>query len=236
MIIIKRLIGTLILTVCLVASVAAVADDAAAKPTGNRFEVAIKHFEMKDKKSPPPPHAILFLGSSSIRFWKLDKWFTNMDVINRGFGGSEISDSIYFFDRVVTPYHPRQIVFYAGDNDIAAGKSPEQVAKDFASFTSMVHKTLPGTKITFLAIKPSIARWKLVDKMRQANVLIKKQVQADPRLEYIDTFSALLDPKGQPRKDLFRKDGLHLNEDGYALWTGLLYPHLLMPKEVSPKK
>jgi len=192
----------------------------------NRWEGAIEAFEKRDAVNPPEPGAILFVGSSSIRFWKTDEAFGNLDVINRGFGGSQTSDVVHYMDRIVLPYAPRQIVLYAGDNDIAAGKSPRQVFADTKGFCERVHDTLPDTEILYIAIKPSILRWNLVDKMREANALIREYAQADDRIVFVDVDPVMLDEHGQPREELFMKDGLHLSEEGYALWNGIVGPLL----------
>src|SRR5271166_6572501 len=120
-----------------------------------RWEKAIAAFEEKDKLSPPPRNAIVFVGSSSIHFWNVDKSFPGLSVINRGFGGSELADSVHFAPRIVLPYEPRVVVLYAGDNDLGSGKTPEQVAADFRDFTRSIHSRLPKTRIVFLSIKPS---------------------------------------------------------------------------------
>jgi lysophospholipase L1-like esterase len=191
-----------------------------------RWEKAIAAFEEKDKASPPPRHAVLFVGSSSIRFWDVAKSFPGLDVINRGFGGSELGDSVYFAPRIVLPYEPRTIVLYAGDNDLASGKTPEQVAADFREFTRLVLAKLPRTRIVFVSIKPSPSRWKLVDKSRQTNDLIAAHCKSDERLAYVDVATAMLGADGKPRAELFLSDNLHLNAKGYELWASLLKPHL----------
>jgi lysophospholipase L1-like esterase len=197
-----------------------------------QWEKAIRAFEEQDRQQPPPENAILFAGSSSIRVWDLKKYFPQLAAINRGFGGSKIAECAYFADRIVLPYKPSTIVFYAGDNDIASGVSPEQVFEDFKAFAAKVHAALPGTRIIFISIKPSPARWALVDKMREANKLIRAFVQTDKRLTYVDVEPAMLGPDGKPRKELFVSDGLHLNADGYALWTSLVTPYV---KTLSPR-
>jgi hypothetical protein len=127
----------------------------------NRFENEIKHFEALDKKNPPPQNAILFVGSSMIRKWtSLTRDFPKHQVINRGFGGSYISDSVYFFDRIVKPYHPKVIVFYAGSNDINAGKKPEVVLHDLEEFREKIHQELPEAQFDFISIGTSPSRWK----------------------------------------------------------------------------
>lgn len=195
-----------------------------------RWEKAISAFEEQDEKSPPPKGAILFVGSSSIRLWDLEESFPHHTTINRGFGGSEIADSVHFADRLILKHRPSTIVFYAGDNDIAKGKSPQQVAKDFAEFEKVIHEELPKTKIVYIAIKPSIKRWNLSGKMQQANKLIQAQCQKEDRLIFVDVFPPMLGKDGKPRPELFLNDGLHLNKTGYQVWKEQILPHLPQPE------
>ena len=187
-----------------------------------RFEEAIAAFEQQDAEQMPPQDAILFVGSSSIRKWDTAKWFPDRTVINRGFGGSHMSDLIHFTKRVVLPYRPRTIVLYEGDNDLAGGKSPGRVHADYVQFVRMIRTELPETKIVFIAIKPSLSRWKLIAKIREANQLIKKVTDDDPLLDYVDVDGPMLNDQGMPRPELFADDGLHLNDTGYELWTKLV--------------
>jgi lysophospholipase L1-like esterase len=196
------------------------------RPDFGRWEKEIAAFEEQDRAKPPPRNAVLFVGSSSIRLWKLAQSSPDVPVINRGFGGSQLADAVHFAPRIVLRYRPCLVVLYAGDNDIAAGKTPEQVRADFEAFVRTVHKQLPKTPVAFLAIKPSIRRWKLVEKMRRANALIEEFCKRDTRLRYIDVARPLLGKDGKPRPELFARDGLHLNEKGYALWAALLKPCL----------
>jgi lysophospholipase L1-like esterase len=200
-----------------------------AEPPPDRFarwEKEIRAFEENDRQKPPSHGGIVFVGSSSIRFWKLDKSFPGMDYINRGFGGSQLADSVHFLPRIVLPYEPRTVVLYAGDNDLAAGKTPEQVAADFKEFVQAIHSKLPKTRIVFVCIKPSLARWKLIDKIRNTNELIADFCKSDNRLVYVDVATPMLGPDGKPQRELFLGDGLHLNDTGYGLWAKLLKPHL----------
>ncbi len=203
------------------------------KPPQGRWEKAIEAFEQKDRQRPPPKNAIVFVGSSSIRFWDLKKSFPDLEVINRGFGGSELADSAFYASRIVVKYQPRIVVLYAGDNDIGAGKTPARVFADFKDFVKAVHTPLPQTKIVYLSIKPSIFRWKIVDRMREANSLIEEYCKHGDGLVYLDVGTPLLGPEGKPRPELFRRDGLHLNEKGYVLWTSLVRP-LIAPKDEKP--
>jgi lysophospholipase L1-like esterase len=194
-----------------------------------QWEPAIAAFEKEDAKLPPPKGAVLFVGSSSIRLWKLAESFPNHTVINRGFGGSQIADSVHFADRLVIKHAPSTIVFYAGDNDLAKGKTPEAVARDFGSFVKAIHEKLPDARIIYIGIKPSLKRWNLVQSIREANRLIDAECRDDKRLAFVDLFPAMLGDDGKPRPELFVQDGLHLSEAGYELWTKLLLPHLPKP-------
>jgi lysophospholipase L1-like esterase len=219
-----RLVALCTLTSCAAGSLARCrAED---KPAAAPWESAIQAFERQDRDRPPPKNAIVFVGSSSIRLWDLAKSFPGKEVINRGFGGSQLADSVRYAPRIVVKYEPRRVVLYAGDNDLGAGKSPERVHADFRAFVEAVHRDLPKARIAFISIKPSILRWRLVDKVRQANGLIEADCKKDERLLYVDVFTPMLGDDGKPRPELFVSDGLHLNARGYELWASILGPHL----------
>lgn len=189
------------------------------------WEPEIRAFEKKDHTQPPPPNAVLFVGSSSIRKWTtLADDFPGVTLINRGFGGSQIDDSTAFSSRIIIPYHPRLIVFYAGDNDLAAGKSPAQVFGEYTNFVTVVHAQLPQTRIIFISIKPSLDRWKLRDKIMETNHRIA--ALPEPYLSFVDIYPSMLGPDGTPEKDLFLSDGLHPSEKCYRLWASFIRPYL----------
>ena len=191
-----------------------------------RWEKAIRKHEAKDRRQSPPREGILFVGSSSIVKWDLKKWFPDLPVINRGFGGSQIVDSTHFADRLILPHRPRTVVLYAGDNDIGRGKDADRVVRDYRAFVKKVHEALPKTRILFIAIKPSIKRIKLDGEMTRANTLIREQAAKTEHLEFVDIAAPMRKPDGKPRPELFVKDGLHLSEEGYRLWTSVLRPYL----------
>lgn len=201
--------------------------EAAPEPiTFARWEKAIAAFEAQDRQSPPAKNGVLFIGSSSIRLWGLAKSFPEIPAVNRGFGGSRIADSAHFAHRIVYAHEPRLVVLYAGDNDLFYGKMPEELLADFQAFVRAIHEKLPKTKIAFISIKPSIRRWALIEKIQKANSLIADACKKDDRLTYLDVFQPMLGSDGKPRPELFAKDGLHLNEQGYALWADVVKPSL----------
>ena len=202
-----------------------------AGPTAATWESEIKAFENADKTNPPPKGAVLFIGSSSIRLWKtLAQDFPEHKVINRGFGGSQIMDSVNFVERIVVPYRPRIVVLYAGGNDINSGKSTQQVFADYQSFVTKVHAALPQTRIVYISIAPNPARWAQVEKVKAANQLIENYALQHPHLAFVNVFPHMLGEDGQPRPELFVEDRLHMNAQGYGLWTKILRPYL---KEVQ---
>ena len=202
------------------------ADDRA---TGSeKWEKDIAAFEQADREHTPEKGAILFIGSSSIRMWKtLAEDFPQHRVLNRGFGGSEIADSVNYADRIVVPYAPRQIVLYAGGNDINAGKSPERVIADFKTFVEKVRERLPDTEIDYISIAGNPARWAQVDKVKAVNSAIEAWIKDQPKMRFINVFTAMLGPDGQPKSDIFLPDRLHMNAAGYAIWKEVVGPFLL---------
>ena len=207
------------------------------KSPGARWEKEIKAFEASDAKNFPPADAAVFVGSSSIRMWKtLAEDFTEFPTVRRGFGGSQLSDSALFADRIILPYKPRIVVVYAGSNDIAAGKKPEDVLEQFELLVSKIHATLPDTRIAFISINPSIKREAKQTEVRAANSLIRKFVEGKPLLRYINSHDGLMGPDNRARKELLRADGLHLNAEGYKQWLILVKPAITsLYLEAAPK-
>ncbi len=189
-------------------------------PTEPRFDAAILAFEAADRENPPPRCATLFVGGSTIRFWRtLKQDFPGRTVINRGFGGSTVWEVDHYFDRVVTPYHPREIVFYAGDNDLGIdNRTPDAVYADFVRFMQLKDKALGSTPVWFLAVKPSKARWSLQPQMTEVNKKVQALAGKRNDLVYVDVVTPMLQADGTP-KDIFLADKLHMTPEGYALWT-----------------
>ena len=198
------------------------------KPVALPFEKEILAFEAADKTHPPPQGAILFVGSSSVRLWKtLAQDFPDHKVINRGFGGSQMSDVVRYADRIILRYKPKIIVVRAGNNDIAAGKSPEQVVADFQALVEKIYAALPDANIVFLSLNSAPSRWKNVEKERKVNRLVQDYSAASHRgIIFVDLMTSMLKPDGTLREELFRPDRLHCNAAGYQLWTTILRPVL----------
>jgi lysophospholipase L1-like esterase len=209
--------------VCFALLVGAAAPVQKATAQADKWAKEMAAFDEQDRKD-PAVGGVVFVGSSSIRLWDLAKSFPGLPALNRGFGGSEIPDCINHVDLLVIKHKPRVVVFYAGDNDIANGRTPQQVFDDYKTFVSRIHAALPATKIAFIAIKPSIQRWALVDKVRAANALVRGDAQRDDRLGFVDVDGPMLGWDEKPRKDLFVADGLHMTPKGYAVWTALVRP------------
>lgn len=220
-----RLSGSLIAFASLVCAPHVVCQTAVSAPL--RWVSDIERFEAADRRAFPVAGSIVFAGSSSIAQWPtLNKDFGYVPVVNRGINGSGLYDNVQSLDRIILPYKPPVVVLYAGENDIAEGRAPEQVLQDFQIFVSKLHAQLPATRIVFVSIKPSIARWPLANKMREANRLIKDYTHKDKRLAYVDVFTPMLDASGKPRGELFLPDGLHMNARGYSIWRRVIAPVL----------
>jgi lysophospholipase L1-like esterase len=189
-------------------------------------------FAAIDRDHPPPERPIIFVGSSSIRLWStLQADMAPLPVLNRGFGGSQLSQVVYNLDQTVIHYRPRAVVLYAGDNDLDSrfrtGRTPEDVAREFREFVARVAMAVPDARIYYLSMKPSRQRWEDWPKEHAGNTLIAQICAGDPRLRYIDVATPMLAAGAPPPSDLLMPDGMHPSPKGYALWTSIIKPKLL---------
>jgi lysophospholipase L1-like esterase len=218
--------GLIVLTLASVFA-ATLGMDAQAPIDPNRFEKDIQKFEAADKANPPAKGSIVFIGASSFARWtNLAESFPDLKVVNRGFGGSELSEAIKYAPRVVLPHAPRIVVLYAGENDLNRGLTPDAIAADFDTFSTLIHTSLPSTRIVVIGLKPSLLRWKLRDGMQQTNAMIRTRCAADPQCTYVDPWPSMIGADGTPKPEFFVADGLHLTPEGYKAWTQMLQPHL----------
>ena len=192
-------------------------------PDPNRFQNEIQEFRQWDRKNAVPENPVLFLGSSSIRMWMTAEWFPGLPVVNRGFGGAHISDLVYYKQDILLKYsQPEVIVFYCGGNDVAGKKPAEQVIEDFNQFWTVVQNQFPGTLLIYIPIKPCPSRWNIWETEQKVNEQIYRMCETDPLLYYADTASPMLKTGTPPADSLFIEDGLHLNDNGYRIWTAVV--------------
>ena len=193
----------------------------------NRWESTIQKFEAEDALHAPVKGGVVFIGASSIVRWEnLAQSFPDLRVVNRGFGGSELADSVKYATRVVIPHAPRIVVLYAGENDLNRGVSPETISADFAQFYDVIRKALPSARVVVIGLKPSLLRWKLRDGMHATNKLIRAHCESKTACAYVDPWPFMIGKDGTPKPEFFVPDGLHMTPEGYKAWTQMLRPYL----------
>ncbi|MCF8406258.1 MAG: G-D-S-L family lipolytic protein [Chitinophagaceae bacterium] len=195
------------------------------------FQDEIDVFIKKDSIAMPAANSILFVGSSSFNYWKdISNYFPGYPIINRGFGGSSLTDIIHFNQETILKYKPKQIYIYCGENDIAASDTitPQIVFERFKTLHSIIRTHL-GNKIPvlYVSIKPSVARWSMEEKFVAANTLIRDFINKQKHTQFLDVHSAMLDSNGMVYKDIFIADMLHMNSKGYAIWQKIIAPTLV---------
>lgn len=187
-------------------------------------------FKKKDSVKAAPSNAILFVGSSSFTMWKnVGDQFPGYTIINRGFGGSTLTDVIKYTYDIILPYQPKQVVIYCGENDLATADSvsADEAVNRFKTLFGMIRTNLPKANICFISMKPSPSRAHLQNKMKAANTSIKKFIANQKNAAFIDIYGAMLDHKGQMRPALFLNDQLHMKPEGYAIWQKAILPYLI---------
>lgn len=222
----RRIFRLILPPLAMCAAIVHIADDQ--QVVESRWEPFIQQFETADKANPPPKNAILFTGSSSIVFWRsLTDDMAPLTVLNRGFGGSQMFELNMFRDRIVTPYEPRAVLVYEGDNDVAAGKQPDEIVAEYRDFVDHLDKHLPDTDIYFIAVKPSVLRAHLWSTMVEVNNALQELANEHDHVRFLDTSTPMLTEGGTVDDDLLVDDGLHMNANGYAIWTDVIKPVLI---------
>lgn len=215
--------GWLLVAFCIILAATAVK----AQPACPLFWSDIQKFKKADSVQFPPPHSILFVGSSSFTFWKdLAADFPGYPVINRAFGGSQLTDVIRYAYDIILSYAPRQVVIYCGENDLAAAPAlpAEAVALRLKTLFGIIRQNLPDAAIAFVSIKPSPSRAALFPKVREANAAIRTFLEKQQNASFIDVYTAMLDESGNPKVGIFLSDKLHMNENGYRIWQQIIQP------------
>jgi lysophospholipase L1-like esterase len=182
-----------------------------------RWKARVDQMLERDKQNPPKQGAVMFVGSATIAGWDLKHYFPNLETINRGIGGSMISESTYYAEQLIVPYKPSTIVFYSGDNDTAYGMPTEMIADDFRKFVDKIHRALPATQMVIMSIRPSMQRLQVWDAVVAANEQLRAICSKDPMLQFVDLSPMLLTADGKPRRELLGDDQHHLNKDGFDL-------------------
>ena len=200
-------------------------------PSKIPFQDEIDVFIKKDSIAMPAANSILFVGSSSFNYWKdISNYFPGYPIINRGFGGSSLTDIIHFSQETILKYKPKQIYIYCGENDIAASDTitPAIVFERFKNLYTIIRTHL-GNKVPvmYVSIKPSVARWSMEEKFFAANSLIRNFINKQKHTQFLDVHSAMLDSNGMVYKDIFIADKLHMNAKGYAIWQKIIAPTLV---------
>jgi lysophospholipase L1-like esterase len=193
------------------------------------FTDEIEAFKKQDQLIPPPANAILFVGSSSFTKWTdVSTYFPGYIIINRGFGGSTIPDVIRYTADIIVPYHPKQVVIYCGDNDLASSDAitADSVFERFRVLFELIRTNLPGENIVYVSIKPSPSRARLREKMEKANLLIQTYLSLHRNVAFVDVYHKMLNPDGTIKSDIFLEDSLHMNARGYAIWQKAIAPYL----------
>ena len=193
----------------------------------NRFENSIRNFEKQDSILFPEKGVVLFTGSSSIAMWRdIADYFPEHKVLNRGFGGSEFSDLLYYKERVIYPYKPSKIFIYEGDNDLNAGESVASIMEEARELRKAIKKALPGVPVVFISVKPSISRWHLKQQYEELNKCLEEYAEKTKNTEFADVWTPMLKEDGEVKEHLFIEDGLHMNAEGYKLWKEALLPFI----------
>ncbi len=192
------------------------------------FYAEIAAFKQQDSIRMPAKRAILFVGSSSFTKWKdIQDYFPGYPLINRGFGGSSLTDVIRYADDVISPYDPKQIIIYCGENDIAANTTASVVLQRFKQLFAMIRMGFKAVPVYFISVKPSPSRWKYEQVIVEANRLVKQFLSRQTHAGFIDIHQDMLQANGSVKDELFIEDRLHMNARGYAIWQKKITPVLL---------
>jgi lysophospholipase L1-like esterase len=190
----------------------------------------IQSFKKQDSVKFPAKGQILFTGSSSFTYWKdVNEYFPGYHILNRGFGGSTLPDLIRYTSDIIYPYQPRQIVVYCGENDFASSDtvSVATVVNRFKTLFTLVRSRYKEVPFAYVSMKPSPSRAHLMSKYVEANRTIKEYLEKQPKTAFIDVYSKMLKPDGQPMDDIFLQDRLHMTAKGYAIWQKIMQPYLV---------
>ena len=191
------------------------------------WEKEMAAFKKLDEENPPQPGLTLFVGSSTFTIWKsMQEDMPDIALINRGFGGSQVTDLIEHFDTVIAPYDPKHIVIYEGDNDLASGKAPELVLSNYKKLLETIRERYAQVPVTVVSVKPSEARRDKIESMNELNQKLNVWASLTDNLYYLNTFDITVNGEGRPIPEYYQKDNLHLNQNGYKAWARKIAEHI----------
>lgn len=186
-------------------------------------EITSREFNFDSNKT-----TVVFTGSSSIRMWDdIEERFLRFNIINAGFGGSHMNELLHWSDKLILEFKPDAVFIYEGDNDIAAGKSPELVISQTVELLSKLSSSLPDTRYFLISAKPSPSRWQFKSEYEKLNQLFNELASLSPAIEFVDIWTPMLNEDGSAvQKDIFLEDDLHMNSDGYDIWESAIRPYI----------
>ena len=189
-----------------------------------RYEKDVVRYETVSRETPPPAGCTMFVGSSTWTGWgkTFEEDFKGMNAVNRGFGGSKISDWLLVMDRLVTPHRPARVLFFCGTNDLAHGAEPDKVIADFKTFLTRLRENNPDCKVYFVSVAKVHSRKKIWNKMDAVNDAVREMCKTDKNLFYVDVNTPMQGESGETKEEYYKDDKLHLNRDGQKVWIPVL--------------
>lgn len=180
----------------------------------------IKRLKRRVSKLPTQENLIAFYGSSSVRLWvNMKRDLSPFNVVNLGFGGSTFAWCIHYFDEIFTEANPSKIVLYAGENDLNDGKTPQEVLSGCMELVELIKNKYPEVELALISLKPSVEREALIPLIMETNLMLSKYFISELNAQYINVFAQMITTDNRPIPELYLSDGLHLNKQGYALWS-----------------
>ena len=194
-----------------------------------RYQKDITNYQKENKRLKDLSCDVLFLGSSSINLWDtIYEDFAPLKRIRRSYGGATLRDMIYNYNTIAKGYTPKSIVLYV-ENDLGNHKEGVNAVKCFDLFRIFIDKLkkdYPNTPLIVVSLKPSQHKADQLKDQLLVNALLEENATAQG-YTYIDITKVMYDEAGNLRTDIFKEDNLHMNAEGYKLWTAILKPLLI---------
>lgn len=163
----------------------------------------------------------LFIGDSYIdtAFWADFDLAFPTDSVNWGIGGTTAEDWLGQIATLSSLYTPDNLIIHVGVNDINGGLSGQDTLEDIQALLEEIQILYPETHIYFISIEPNNFMPNNFVEYQVTNQGLETLAETNDQLTYIDTVTPLGGQSGISVAQYFGMDGLHLNEDGYAVWT-----------------